>query len=67
MEYGDVLTGRIVKYPTIRLFYCQEKEIERHVMQTQDVAEMLNVAETTVRQWTLVIQSKEKPYERMQI
>ena|GEM_PF-1470351 len=26
--------------------------MERHVMQTQDVAEMLNVAETTVRQWT---------------
>jgi hypothetical protein len=52
MEYGDVLTGRIVKYPTVRLFYCQEKEMERHVMQTQDVAKLLNVAETTVRQWT---------------
>lgn len=47
MEYGDVLTGRIVKYPTVRLFYCQEKEMERHVMQTQDVAKLLNVAETT--------------------
>lgn len=47
MEYGDVLTGRIVKYPTVRLFYCQEKKMERHVMQTQDVAELLNVAETT--------------------
>ena len=52
MEFGNGQTSRIVKTLAVRLFYCKEKEMERHVMQTQDVAKMLNVAETTVRQWT---------------